>query len=124
MDFGIARPIVRMEEGQTQAGTVVGTPQYLAPEQLQGKPIDERADLWAVGVVLYEIFTSHTPFKGENPMQVIVATLNEVPTPPRTYWQEMPEALEQIILKCLARDPTKRYRTATALLADLEELRA
>jgi serine/threonine-protein kinase len=124
MDFGIARPIVRMEEGQTQAGTVVGTPQYLAPEQLQGKAIDERADLWAVGVVLYEIFTSQTPFRGANPMQVIVATLNEKPTPPRTYWPQMPEALEGIILRCLARDPAQRYRTATALLADLEELRA
>ncbi|HEV8631207.1 MAG TPA: protein kinase [Thermoanaerobaculia bacterium] len=124
MDFGIARPISRMEEGQTQPGTVVGTPQYLAPEQLQGKPIDERADLWAVGVVLYELFTSRTPFSGDNPMQVIVATLNEAPTPPRTYWAEMPEQLEQIILRCLARDPSRRYRTAGALLADLEELRA
>ena len=124
MDFGIARPITRMDEGQTQAGTVVGTPQYLAPEQLQGKPIDERADLWAVGVVLYEIFTSQTPFKGDNPMQVIVATLNEQPTPPRTYWKQMPEPLEQIILKCLSRDPGRRYRHASALLADLEELRA
>jgi serine/threonine-protein kinase len=124
MDFGIARPITRMDEGQTQAGTVVGTPQYLAPEQLQGKPIDERADLWAVGVVLYEIFTSQTPFKGDNPMQVIVATLNEQPTPPRTYWPQMPEPLEQIILKCLSRDPGRRYRHASALLADLEELRA
>lgn len=124
MDFGIARPIARMDEGQTQPGTVLGTPQYLAPEQLQGKPIDERADLWAVGVVLYELFTSHTPFKGDNPMQVIVATLNEQPTPPRQYWQEMPEQLEQIILRCLARDPSRRHRTAAGLLADLEELRA
>ena len=124
MDFGIARPIQRMEEGQTQAGTVVGTPQYLAPEQLQGKTIDERADLWAVGVVLYELFTSQTPFRGENPMQVIVATLNEQPTPPRTYWSEIPPQLEEIILRCLARDPAKRYRTAAALLADLEALRA
>jgi serine/threonine-protein kinase len=124
MDFGIARSITRMEEGQTQAGTVVGTPQYLAPEQLQGKPIDERADLWAVGVVLYELFTSQTPFKGDNPMQVIVATLNEQPTPPRQYWPEMPEQLEQIIMRCLSRDPSRRYRTAAALLADLEELRA
>ena len=124
MDFGIARPLVRMEEGQTQAGTVVGTPQYLAPEQLQGKTIDERADLWAVGVVLYEIFTSQTPFRGENPMQVIVATLNEQPTPPREHWPEIPPQLEEIILRCLARDPTKRYRTAAALLADLEALRA
>ncbi len=124
MDFGIARPLARMDEGQTQPGTVVGTPQYLAPEQLQGKPVDERADLWAVGVVLYELFTSQTPFRGENPMQVIVATLNEQPTPPRQYWAEMPEQLEQIILRCLQRDPTRRYRTAAALLADLEALRA
>jgi serine/threonine-protein kinase len=124
MDFGIARPIQRVDQGQTQAGMVVGTPQYLAPEQLQGKAIDERADLWAVGVVIFEIFTSQTPFRGDNPMQMIVATLNEQPTPPRTYWPQMPEPLEQIILRCLARDPAKRYRTAAALLADLEALRA
>ncbi|HVS03872.1 MAG TPA: protein kinase [Thermoanaerobaculia bacterium] len=125
MDFGIARPIARgLAEGQTQPGTVVGTPQYLAPEQLQGEPVDQRADLYAVGVVLYELFTDRTPFAGRNPMQVIVATLNEAPPPPRQHWPEIPPALEAILLRCLEKDPERRYATAEALLADLEELRA
>jgi eukaryotic-like serine/threonine-protein kinase len=125
MDFGIARPLTRnMASGQTQPGTVIGTPQYLAPEQLRGEEADERADLYAVGVVLYEIFTNHTPYAGNNPMQIIVNTLNEQPVPPRQHWREMPEALEAIILRCLAKDPKQRYRRASALLAELEELRA
>jgi eukaryotic-like serine/threonine-protein kinase len=124
MDFGIARPTTRMAAGQTQPGTVIGTPQYLAPELLQGAEADERADLYACGVVLYEIFTARTPFSGANPMQIIVSTLNDTPTPPRQHWAEMPEALEQIILRCLEKDPARRYRTAAALLVELEALRA
>jgi HAMP domain-containing protein len=124
MDFGIARPTTRMTAGQTQPGTVIGTPQYLSPELLQGAEADERADIYASGIVLYEIFTGQTPFSGANPMQMIVATLNEAPAPPRQHWKEMPEALEAIILRCLEKDPNKRYRTAKALLADLEALRA
>jgi serine/threonine-protein kinase len=125
MDFGIARPLTRdMASGQTQPGTVIGTPQYLAPEQLRGQEVDERADLYAVGVVLYEIFTAHTPFSGDNPMQLILNTLNEEPVPPRQYWSEMPEALSAIILRCLDKDPKRRYRSAGALLEELEALRA
>src|SRR5581483_6753392 len=124
MDFGIARPLARMETGQTQPGTVVGTPQYLAPEQLRGGNVDQRADLWACGVVLYEIFTAHTPFGGNNPMSMIVATLNDPPTPPRQYWRDMPQQLEEILMRCLAKEPNQRYKTAEALLHDLEELRA
>jgi serine/threonine-protein kinase len=124
MDFGIARPTTRMAAGQTQPGTVIGTPQYLSPELLQGAEADERADLYATGVVLYEIFTAQTPFSGANPMQVIVATLNEAPPPPSRHWKDMPPQLEQIIMRCLEKDPKKRYRTAAALLADLEALRA
>ena len=124
MDFGIARPTTRMAAGQTQPGTVIGTPQYLAPELLQGAEADERADLYACGVVLYEIFTAQTPFSGANPMQIIVNTLNEKPTPPRQHWRDMPEPLERVILRCLEKDPAQRYRTAAELLADLEALRA
>jgi eukaryotic-like serine/threonine-protein kinase len=125
MDFGIARPLTRnLASGQTQPGTVIGTPQYLAPEQLRGEEADERADLYAVGVVLYEIFTDHTPYSGNNPMQIIVNTLNEQPVPPRQHWAQMPEALEQIILRCLAKDPKQRYRRVGALLEELEALRA
>jgi len=124
MDFGIARPLARMETGQTQPGTVVGTPQYLAPEQLRGADVDQRADLWACGVVLYEIFTAHTPFAGNNPMAIIVSTLNDPPTPPRTHWSAIPPQLEEILLRCLAKEPAQRYKSAADLLRELEELRA
>ena len=75
-------------------------------------------------MVLYEIFTARLPFAGANPMQIIVNTLHEKPVPPRQHWQDMPEPLERIILRCLEKDPADRYRTADALLADLEALRA
>src|SRR4029079_10996219 len=69
MDFGIARPIERMAPGQTQAGFIVGTPQYLAPEQLQGAPVDVRADIYSTGIVLYEIFTGELPFSAPTAME-------------------------------------------------------
>jgi HAMP domain-containing protein len=124
MDFGIARPTTRMTAGQTQPGTVIGTPQYLSPELLQGAEADERADLYACGVVFYEIFTAQTPYTGDNPMQIIINTLHEAPTPPSQHWKEIPQPLEQIIMRCLEKDPARRYRTAAALLAELEALRA
>ena len=125
MDFGIARPVMRdLAAGQTAPGTVIGTPQYLAPEQLRGQEADQRADLYACGVVFYEIFTAHTPFGGDNPMQIIVNTLNEQPTAPRQHWAQMPLALERIILRCLEKDPNNRYRSANELLEELESLRA
>ncbi len=124
MDFGIARPIVREEAGQTQEGFAVGTPQYMAPEQLQGLEVDQRVDLYAVGVVLYEVFTHHVPFEGKNPMQVMMATLKEEPPPPSSYWPEIPRPLEAIILRCLAKEPAGRYDNVGKLIDDLEGLRA
>ena len=124
MDFGLARPVQRVTPGQTQAGWIVGTPHYLAPEQLEGKEVDTRADLYACGVVLYEIFTGALPFGGENPMQIILAHLNEEPTPPRRRWSGMSEKLEEIILHCLAKDPARRMPKAETLLHELEGLSA
>jgi serine/threonine-protein kinase len=124
MDFGIARPIKRAAAGQTQAGFVVGTPQYLSPEQLEGKEADQRADIYAVGVVLYEVFTGKRPFEGESPVQVIMKHLNEAPAPPSTHWREIPPALEGMILRCLEKDPAQRFANAADLLRDLETLSA
>jgi serine/threonine-protein kinase len=124
MDFGIARPIERQGPGHTQEGFAVGTPQYMAPEQLQGQTVDHRADLFAVGVVLFEIFTNHVPFKGSNPIQVAMSTMKDEPIPPRELWPEMPIDLERTILRCLEKDVSKRYPDARTLLADLERLRA
>ncbi|HEY7216246.1 MAG TPA: protein kinase [Thermoanaerobaculia bacterium] len=124
MDFGIARPIERMAPGQTQAGFVVGTPQYLPPEILQGKDADPRADLYSCGIVLYEIFTGVLPFEGPTAMDVMVKHLRETPPPPSARWPEIPPALEAAILRCLEKDPERRYRSVVELLHELEELSA
>jgi serine/threonine-protein kinase len=124
MDFGIARPVQRMEPGQTQAGWVVGTPQYLAPEQLQGGEVDERADIYACGIVLYEMFTGEVPFQAPTQVELLLKHLQETPAPPSAHWPEMPGPLQAIILRCLEKEAAARYRTASDLLRELEELAA
>jgi eukaryotic-like serine/threonine-protein kinase len=124
MDFGIARPAKRVTPGQTQAGWVVGTPQYLSPEQLEGKEPDQRADIYACGVVFYEVFTGQLPFSGETPVQVALKHLNEAPPPPRGFWAEMPLELEALILRCLEKDRDRRYPDVQSLAGELERLTA
>jgi HAMP domain-containing protein len=124
MDFGIARPVSRLTPGQTQAGFIVGTPQYLAPEQVQGGEIDTRADIYSTGVVLYEIFTGDVPFKAGTAMEVLVKHLQEEPPPPRSRWAEMPPRLEAAILRCLRKDPAERFQTVEELHRELEALSA
>lgn len=123
MDFGIARPL-HTTPGTTQPGFLVGTPYYLAPEQIQGADLDARADIYACGVVFYEIFTAELPFSREGGvMQILTRRTEEDPVPPRTYWEGMPEALEAVILKCLARERENRWPNVRTLLAELETLR-
>jgi len=122
MDFGIARPIDRLTPGQTQAGFIVGTPQYLPPEILQGKEADPRSDIYACGIVLYEIFAGGLPFEGPTAMDIMVKHLREEPVPPSTRWREIPPPLEAAILRCLKKDPDERYRSVAELLRDLEGL--
>jgi len=124
MDFGIARPVQREGPGQTQAGWVVGTPQYLSPEQLQGQESDARADIYSCGIVLYELFTGRLPFAGATPVEIMFQHLKEEPAPPRAAWPEVPPRLEAAILRCLQKDPAARYPTVADLLHDLEGLSA
>ena len=124
MDFGIARPARREGPGQTQAGWVVGTPQYLAPEQLQGQESDARADIYSCGIVLYELFTGRLPFAGATPVEIMFQALKEEPAPPRAAWPEVPPRLEAAILRCLQKDPAARYPAVADLLHDLEGLLA
>jgi eukaryotic-like serine/threonine-protein kinase len=124
MDFGIARPIDRLAPGQTQAGFIVGTPHYLPPEVLQGQEADPRSDLYSCGIVLYEIFTGILPFEAATAMDIMVKHLREPPPPPSTRWKEIPPALEAAILRCLEKDPDRRYRSVAELLRDLEGLSA
>jgi eukaryotic-like serine/threonine-protein kinase len=124
MDFGIARPVSRLTPGQTQAGFVVGTPQYLAPEQVQGGDLDTRADIYSAGVVLYEIFTGEVPFRAATAMEVLVKHLQEEPPTPRSRWPEMPERLEWVILRCLRKHPSERFQRVEELQHELEALSA
>jgi serine/threonine-protein kinase len=124
MDFGIARPIDRIAPGQTQAGFVVGTPQYLAPEILQGREADFRSDIYSCGIVLYELFAGTLPFDAPTAMEILVKHLREEPEPPSARWKEIPPLLEAAILRCLKKDPDQRYRAVAELLHDLEGLSA
>ncbi|MDA8019158.1 MAG: protein kinase [Thermoanaerobaculia bacterium] len=125
MDFGIAQPIRGKTQSTQDTGGLVGTPFYLAPEQLQGKEPDVRADIYACGVAFYEIFTGVLPFpRDKNLMQLLQHKLQEDPPPPSVHWPEIPKDLERIIQRSLARDRDDRFDVVDSLLTDLETLRA
>ncbi len=116
MDFGIARA---GDSGMTEAGSILGTAQYLAPEQAKGYPVDERSDLYSVGVCLYEMLTGTVPFKGDSAVTVALKHVNEVPVEPSELVPGMPYALNQIVLKAMAKDPADRYQSAAEFARDL-----
>ncbi|MBI3569451.1 MAG: protein kinase [Gemmatimonadetes bacterium] len=114
MDFGIARLATRTE-GMTQAGMVVGTPEYMAPEQLMGGEIDARADIYSAGCVIYECLTGATPLSAENQYALIAKLLEETPVPPSTVNPEVPQALSDLVMRTLAKKPEERPQSATEL---------
>jgi len=132
MDFGIARVSEvkgrrpgGTEAGLTSAGTVMGTPDYMSPEQAQGGPADFRSDIYSLGIVLFEIFTGRLPFEGEpNVMGVVIAQIQKTPPAPRGLNPRIPPALEAIILRCLEKLPAKRYQKVGDMLNDLSEVSA
>ena len=119
-DFGLA--LARGDVRLTQEGMVVGTVLYIAPEVISGAPPDRRADLYAMGAVLYELLTGSAPFSGENPMAVFSQALNAPVTAPRTLDERIPIAVERVILKLLAKNPDDRYASAEEALAALADL--
>jgi hypothetical protein len=124
MDFGIARPIRRMEPGHTQPGMFVGTPHYSSPEQLAGDEVDHRADIYSSGVLLSEMFCGKLPFTGANTMEIYMAQMQQSPIRPSEYWPEMPPELEVVILRCIARAAEDRYQSVGELGAALAAIRA
>jgi serine/threonine-protein kinase len=100
----------------------MGTPDYMPPEQAQGKPADFRSDIYSLAVVFFETFTGRLPFKGENPMAVVVAHIQQLPPMPRSVNPKLPPELEALILKGLAKDPAKRWQTTDELLEALSAL--
>lgn len=124
MDFGIARQRHDLGSFQTAEGFLVGTPGYLAPEQIRGGDVDARTDLFAYGAVLYELFTGRRPFRAATPMDTVMETLNDDPPLPSDLWPEIDERLEEILLVCLRKDPDERFADAATVLRRLRPLRS
>jgi len=120
VDFGIAR--IGNLEGLTDTGEVMGTPEYMAPEQIR-KKLDIRSDIYSLGIVSYEFLTGKLPFSGDTPIGVLMAHLKTNPPPPRTIKPGLDPELERIVLKCLEKAPEARYQTMNELAADLKKYR-
>jgi eukaryotic-like serine/threonine-protein kinase len=118
-DFGIARAGTSQ---MTEAGSIVGTAQYLSPEQARGGEVDPRSDLYSLGVVLYELLTGKTPFDGETPVEIAMKHLSNAPKPPSKLRPEIPPALDKVVLRALAKNPDERYQGADEMEADLERV--
>ncbi|MGB7063275.1 MAG: tetratricopeptide repeat protein [Candidatus Zixiibacteriota bacterium] len=119
MDFGLAKS----QSGTTitKSGTAMGTPAYMSPEQARGEPVDHRADIWSLGVVLYEMVTGKIPFQGEHEQAVIYSILNREPTPITSLRKKIPGSLKKTITKSLNKDPARRYQSVDEMLIDLLE---
>ncbi len=119
-DFGLAK--LRGTTDLTRTGSTVGTLGYMAPEQLRGEEIDHRADLFSLGVILYEMVTGRLPFRGEHEAALMYSIVNEDPVPATSMRPNLSRALEQIIAKCLQKDRTLRYQSADEIVSDLRAL--
>ena len=120
MDFGIARAV--KGKSITGSGVMIGTPQYMSPEQVEGKEVDPRSDIYSLGIILYEMLTARVPFEGDTPLTVGVKQKTEIPKDPKDFNERIPDDLNQLILKCLKKEKENRYQSAKELKSDLEKL--
>jgi eukaryotic-like serine/threonine-protein kinase len=118
-DFGIARAGASQ---MTEEGAIIGTAQYLSPEQARGAPVDQTSDLYSTGVVLFELLTARVPFNGESPVEIAMKHIAEPPRAPSDLRPEVPEDLDHVVLRALAKEPKDRYQSAAAMDSDLEEV--
>ncbi|MGP3978656.1 Stk1 family PASTA domain-containing Ser/Thr kinase [Streptomyces sp. 8N114] len=120
MDFGIARAMGDSGMTMTQTAAVIGTAQYLSPEQAKGETVDSRSDLYSTGCLLYELLTVRPPFVGDSPVAVAYQHVREEPQPPSAFDPEISPAMDAIVLKALVKDPDYRYQSADEMRADIE----
>ncbi len=119
-DFGLAKSFEEGAIGMTRTGAFLGTPRYMSPEQVEGKPADQRSDLYAYGLMLYEMVTGDVPFTGETTLKVMYQRIQEKPKSPKLVNPSLPNWLVRIIMRCLEKDPAARYQSAYEILADLQ----
>jgi serine/threonine protein kinase len=118
IDFGLA--FTQQMQGLTATGLIMGTPEYMAPEQVSGKKVDERADIYSLGIILYELFTGRVPFTGQSAISIGFQQLKDPPPLPSTINPQIGASVEQVILKALQKDPVQRYRDVSEMKRDLE----
>jgi serine/threonine-protein kinase len=119
MDFGIARALADNSNPMTQTAAVIGTAQYLSPEQARGETVDARSDVYSVGCVLFEILTAEPPFTGDSPVAVAYQHVREDPRLPSHVYSGVPRELDSVVLKAMSKNPANRYQTAAEMRADL-----
>ncbi|MBU1475263.1 MAG: serine/threonine protein kinase [Acidobacteria bacterium] len=120
MDFGISR--YTLSKGQTEVGMIVGTPEYMSPEQVDGKTLDGRSDIYSLGIILYEMLTGRVPFEGETPFSIAVKHKTEEPKNPSRLNSVIPEELSRLILKCLEKSRDLRLQKPEELVPVLREM--
>jgi eukaryotic-like serine/threonine-protein kinase len=120
MDFGIARAVADASSTMTQTAAVIGTAQYLSPEQARGETVDSRSDVYSTGCMLYELLTGRPPFVGESPVSVAYQHVREQAAPPSTLDRELPPEVDAIVMKALTKRIEDRYQSAAAMRADIE----
>ena len=120
MDFGIARSLEA--KGITGAGVMIGTPEYMSPEQVEGKEVDQRSDIYSLGVILYEMVTGRVPFEGDTPFTIGVKHKSEIPQNPKEINSQIPDDLNNVILRCLEKEKERRYQSAGELHSELENI--
>jgi len=123
-DFGLAKSFAEGAAGMTQTGALLGTPRYMSPEQAEGKATDGRSDLYAFGLILYEMVTGDIPFTGKSSLELMYQRISVAPRNPKLLNPETPNWLAHIIMRCLEKDPDARYQNANEILEDLKTSRA
>ncbi len=120
MDFGIARAV--KGKSITGSGVMIGTPQYMSPEQVEGKEVDQRSDIYSLGIIIYEMLTDRVPFDGDTPLTVGVKQKTESPKEPKDFNPQIPDDFNRVILKCLEKDKENRFQNAGEVKSELEKI--